>query len=48
MTTTLAAHRLASLSKGLMLHSPVFLQAKHFQAQQFSRPLLMYNELNDI
>jgi hypothetical protein len=44
MITALAAHRLASLSKGLTLHSPVFLQAKHFQAQQFSRPPLMYDD----
>jgi hypothetical protein len=44
MTTALAPHLLANLSKGLMVHFPVFLQAKHFQAQQFSRLLLMYND----
>jgi hypothetical protein len=44
MTTALAAHRLANLSKGQTLRSPVFLLAKHFQAQQFSRQLLMYND----
>jgi hypothetical protein len=42
--TTLVAHWLANLSKGLTLHFPVFLQAKHFQAQQFSRPPLMYDD----
>jgi hypothetical protein len=48
MTTALAAYQLANLCRGLMLHSPVFLQAKIFQAQQFNRPLLMYNELNNM